>query len=313
MDNETMGTGTEVQDGATESEEVNEETIKSETEESTEEVDDQETTKSESEETKTEESTEEAPEVRQSRAQTRIKGLIEQNKTLAQELESLRTPKEPEKPATPTYAAANDILMPEVANHPAIKGRFVNDEGLVQADDGYLYSPQSLIREFNRDQKLANLENYVATQEQQKIESENRAKAQEIQKELQEAVVGSIQDERKAAFPQLDKAQAEKVDKQLIMLADGYVAQALKSGEVYSAELIDKATKTALTDLKETFGIFGAKQLKDNLQQKEQFKIKPDGQSGVKAEKSLHEMTDREKDGWAKKAALAAEAAHRTG
>lgn len=248
----------------------------------------------------------ETEEAKPSRAQARIRSLIEQNKALATELEAMRV--EPDDGSLKRLGEDRGAGLPsEVAEHPAIKGAEFDEDGKVLYQ-GVPVTPEFAIRQFEMEKELGDLKGWIRQQMELGREAEHEARKQVVQEQLYEAVVSDIREKRAAAFPNLDERQADRVDRQILVLADDYVTRAINEGEEYSAELIDSATSMALRDLKETFGIFGARQLEDNQQYAEKNKIKPTGMPGVKPPKSVDKMTKAERETFADRAAKAAEA-----
>lgn len=147
-----------------------------------------------------------------------------------------------------------------------------------------------------------------ADQERARQEAESNAKVEKAQAELVKEVTADIQAQRAKALPGLKPEQAEKVDRQLFMLTDHHIGQAMQQGAQYTPELIEAATKSALDDLKETFGIFSAAQMQDNQEHAETYKTLKPGTPGIKPPKPLDQMTKQERERYIDQCTKAAEA-----
>jgi len=203
-----------------------------------------------------------------------------------------------EAPAGKADAGAADSKV-----HPALRGLNVSDDGTVVVD-GFEQPASWLIREYERDQRLAKLE-----QGHQSIQSEReRAAFESALDDFGDEVHRAIGEVCESQFAGLAAEHRSDLAEELEERVDGALAAAMRRGEELSPDLAESAITEALSRMRRNAAIFGVEQFEKNRAAGEAEKTRSVGTAGTPPVKNAFTMTKAEAEKHAREAARLANA-----
>jgi len=173
--------------------------------------------------------------------------------------------------------------------YPRLRGLQRDEDGNVIVD-GVVWTPQLADRILKTEEQLAEL----TTDRDQRVETEEQQRLQKLNAQLYEDAGNMIAGIRAKQFPDLEEARAKRMDARILRETDDLLLKRLEKGEKPSVELINECIADSFVAELEDHGHFAKRQLEGNQQTRERQKAKPGGAAGVAAEKTRHQMTQRE-------------------
>jgi hypothetical protein len=176
------------------------------------------------------------------------------------------------------------------SEHPALAGLEKDESGNVLYHGSYV-SPEFAIEHFEQAKRLEEMEGALKVRD----EAERESRVEAAQKELFGVVQAAIVEMREESLPGLGKEHAALADEYILSQADFVLTRALASGEELTPELIERSGRDALAKAKQLFGIFGERQIADNREYAETYRVKPDGRPGTRAPINESRLTKAER------------------
>jgi hypothetical protein len=226
---------------------------------------------------------------KQSRASERIQRLIEERNEWKAKYDEAA-----QRQAQPAQETQPDKTPNE---HPALKGKWVQDGQVLDTDTGDWKPVQQVIREYETEDKVTRLERMILEDREARKQVEQQAREQAALSQLGDAVLGRISEVREASLGDLPggKEAAQAFDNLIGKAIRDDIYDAYQTGK-FTPELADSLIKQAVSEVRKLTGAVGVKQYVDNQEYANTHKAKPGGATGTKPAKAWHQMTSKEQD-----------------